>query len=163
MTSSYFYPFAFDLCKPFCKLSNVEITSDNIEQNVSMYYIKRMFLISFKYYIELKGCIDKNDTSRFILDENLLNIFNKLKIIANKRNIKFFLDDNNYFYRKDIGTLLPLAIYNEKDYYFQHKKYVKIILNKIFIEDIQHIIIDYLYFEIDNIYDSIIHSFDFRK
>lgn len=163
MTSIYFYPFVFDLCKSFCKFGNVEITLDNIEQNVSIFKIKLIFLISFKYYIELKGCIDKNDESRFILDNNLLTIFNKLKIIANKRNIKFFLDNNNYFYRKDIVTLLPLAIYNKKDYYFQEKKYVTLILNKVFITDVKNIIIDYLYFDIDNIYDSIIHSFDFRR
>jgi hypothetical protein len=49
-TSSYFYPFAFYLYKLFCKFCNVEITLDNIEQNVSIY--------KFKYYIQLKGCID---------------------------------------------------------------------------------------------------------
>ena len=163
MDSIYFYPFVIDFCKSFCKFGNIEIKLDNIDKNVSIDTLKLIFLISFKYYIEVKNCIDKNDESRFILDNNLLIFFNKLEKISNKRNIKFFIDNNNYFYRKDIDTLLLLAIYNKKDYYFQQKKYLTLILNKVFISDVQNIIIDYLYFDIDYIYDHIIHSFDFRN
>ena len=72
MDSIYFYPFVIDFCKSFCKFGNIEIKLDNIDKNVSIDTLKLIFLISFKYYIEVKNCIDKNDESRFILDNNLL-------------------------------------------------------------------------------------------